>query len=145
MKLGGIRDGVRRLFRLDVRTPERIRAEANEELYSLIDARIEHLVARGMTPDEARTETERRLGCAYPSTMYACCARTMAIQREEWMQFSERFDWIRQDIGVSPSRAARRNSGFTATVVPDARTRGAARLRRCSRCSNTSTCVSHRD
>ncbi len=114
MKLGGIRDGVRRLFRLDVRTPERIRAEANEELYSLIDARIEHLVARGMTPDEARTETERRLGGTIDDVRVAL--EQSAIQREERMQFSERFDWIRQDIGVA-LRGLRGAPGFTATVV----------------------------
>ncbi len=114
MKWGGIRHGVRRLFRLGVRTPERIRADANEELYSLIDSRIEHLVARGMTPDEARAETERRLGGAVDDVR--AVLEQSALKRERRMQLSERFDWIRQDIGVA-IRGLRNAPGFTATVV----------------------------
>ena len=114
MKWGGVREGVRRLFRLDVRTPERICADANEELYSLIDARIEHLVARGMTPDEARAETERRLGGTLDDVRVVL--EQSALQRERRMQLSERFDWIRQDIAVA-LRGLRNAPGFTATVV----------------------------
>jgi predicted permease len=114
MKWGGIREGVRRLFRLGVRTPERIRAEANEELYSLIDARIEHLVARGMSGDEARAETERRLGGTMDDVRVAL--EQSALQRERRMQLSERFEWIRQDVGVA-LRGLRNAPGFTLTVV----------------------------
>jgi predicted permease len=114
MKRGGIREGVRRLFRLELRTPERIRAEANEELHSLIDARIEHLVARGMPPADARAETERRLGGAVDEVRVV--VEQSALEREKTMQLSERFDWIRQDVGLA-LRGLRNAPGFTATVV----------------------------
>jgi putative ABC transport system permease protein len=114
MKWGGIRAGVRRLFRLGVRTPERIRADADEELRSYIDARIEHLAARGMSPDQARIEAERRLGGTVDDVRVAL--EESALRREKRMELGERFDWILQDIGVA-IRGLRNAPGFTATVV----------------------------
>ena len=49
-----LRPGVRRLFRLSApttRTP--LDADVDDELEALIANRVEHLVARGMSPDEA--------------------------------------------------------------------------------------------
>ena len=49
-----IRAGVRRLFRLAVRRPDAARAELDEELRCYAEARVEHLVARGWSPEDAR-------------------------------------------------------------------------------------------
>jgi predicted permease len=114
MKWGGIRAGVRRLFRLGIRTPECIRADAGEELRFHIDARVEHLVARGTSPAEARLEAERRLGGPVEDVRIAL--EQSALQRERQMEFTERLDSIRQDIGVT-LRGLRNAPGFTATVV----------------------------
>ena len=57
-----IRAGVRRLFRLAVRRPDAARAELDEELRCYAEARVEHLVARGWSPEDARAESLRRLG-----------------------------------------------------------------------------------
>lgn len=114
MRWGGIRDGVRRLFRLGVRTPERIRADAGEELGALIDARIEHLVARGVSPEEARREAERRLGGSVEEVRLML--ERSALAREHRMEIGERVDRLKQDIGVAV-RGLRNAPGFTATVV----------------------------
>jgi len=56
-----IRSGVRRLLRLTLRGRS-AEDDGDAELRAHIDARIEHLVARGMSSDEARLEAESRLG-----------------------------------------------------------------------------------
>ncbi len=114
MRWGGIRDGVRRLFRLGVRSPERVRADANDELRSLVDARIEHLVARGMSAQDARLEAERRLGGPMDDVRDAL--EQSALRREKRMELAERFEGIRQDLGVA-LRGLRNAPGFTATVM----------------------------
>jgi predicted permease len=57
-----IRAGVRRLFRLPETTRRQARREADDELSAFLDARIEQLVARGLSLGEARAEAVRRLG-----------------------------------------------------------------------------------
>jgi predicted permease len=105
---------VRRLFRLGIRTPECIRADAGEELRFHIDARVEHLVARGMSPGDARFEAERRLGGPVEEVRLAL--EQSALAREKQMEFTERLERIRQDVGVT-LRGLRNAPGFTATVV----------------------------
>jgi hypothetical protein len=53
-----IRDGVRRRLRLPLRTS----ADTDAELAAFLAERVDHLVARGMAPFEAREEAMRRLG-----------------------------------------------------------------------------------
>ncbi|MEP6732270.1 MAG: permease prefix domain 1-containing protein, partial [bacterium] len=57
-----IRPGVWRLFRLPSRTADHARADADAELDTFLDERIDHLVRRGMTPDAAREQALARLG-----------------------------------------------------------------------------------
>jgi hypothetical protein len=65
--MAGIRSGVRRLLRLTlgVRSAD---ADADAELRSFMDARVEHLIARGMSPDAARAEAESCLGATVGET-----------------------------------------------------------------------------
>lgn len=114
MKWGGVREGVRRIFRLAVRTPERIRADVSEELRFLVDARLEHLIARGMSADDARREMERRLGGTEDDVRGGL--EQSALHREKHMALGERFEGIRRDVGVA-LRGLRSAPGFTATVV----------------------------
>ncbi|HEX9562427.1 MAG TPA: permease prefix domain 1-containing protein, partial [Gemmatimonadaceae bacterium] len=58
----------RRTFQLGVRKHRIARAEMSEELRFHLDARVAHLVARGMSPDAARDEAIRRLGDTYADT-----------------------------------------------------------------------------
>ncbi len=110
----GIRTGVRRLFRLDVRTPERTIADADDELRSFLEMRVEHLVARGMPTADAEAEAVRRLGGTMDEVRTAI--QQSALQREKTLTLSDRIDWIRQDTGVA-LRGLRNAPAFTATVV----------------------------
>jgi hypothetical protein len=77
---GGIRAGVRRLFRLPLHTPTIARADADAELESFLEERIASLVQRGMTPAEARQEALRRLGA--PLGEVRAALRQSAERRE---------------------------------------------------------------
>ena len=46
----------RRLFELAVRRLKDAGLEADEELASLLDEHVHHLISRGMTPEAARTD-----------------------------------------------------------------------------------------
>ena len=58
----GIRIGVRKLFVPSIRTVRRSRDDLRQELHAHIEARVDYLVARGRSRDEARAEAERRFG-----------------------------------------------------------------------------------
>ena len=64
MRSRSLREGVRRLFRLPLRTGSQVEADADDELQSFLAERVDDLVARGMSPDEARREALRRLGAS---------------------------------------------------------------------------------
>src|SRR3982751_3345027 len=76
----GIRAGVRRLFRLPVRTTDSARADADAELDSFVEERIAHLVRRGLAPADARAEAMRRLGA--PLDEVRASLRRSAERRE---------------------------------------------------------------
>jgi len=110
----GIRAGVCRLFQVALRTPQRARADADAELQAFLDARIEDLVQRGMTRDEARAEALLRLGG--PLRDVRVQLRHLAERREEQLQFSDTVDGLVQD-GRYALRSLRRRLGFAATAV----------------------------
>ncbi|HEX6537351.1 MAG TPA: ABC transporter permease [Gemmatimonadaceae bacterium] len=110
----GIRAGVRRLFRLPLRTPAIARADADAELDAFLAERIEHLVRRGMTPAEARDEALRRLGGSLTEVRDAL--RRSAERREGRMRLRDRIDDVRQDLRYAV-RGLTRQRGFTAAAV----------------------------
>jgi len=75
-----IRPGVKRLLRLSLRG-RAADADADAELRAYIAARVDHLVARGMSAEQARAETERRLGG--PLTEVQTAMRESARRRED--------------------------------------------------------------
>ncbi|HTJ24486.1 MAG TPA: ABC transporter permease [Gemmatimonadaceae bacterium] len=108
-----IRDGVRRLLRLPSRTARQIRDEVDEELDGYLGARIEQLVSRGMTPDEARREAVRRLGGSLERVRAEL--RHSATRRERHLAVRERVEEGIQDVRYA-LRGLARQTGFTATV-----------------------------
>src|ERR671912_594509 len=58
----GGRRGLRRLFRLPVRGPAAVARDVDDEIRSHLEERAESLVARGLSPDAAWAEAERRFG-----------------------------------------------------------------------------------
>jgi len=105
---------VRRLFQMALRTPHRARADADAELQAFLDARIEDLVQRGMTQDEARAEALRRLGGSLEDVRAQL--RHSAEHREKQLQFSDTVDGLVQDCRYA-IRTLRRRPGFVTTAV----------------------------
>jgi putative ABC transport system permease protein len=110
-----IRAGVRRLFRLPLRTADRARADADEELQSFLDARVESLVARGMRPADARAEALRRLGGDTLDEVRARLHRS-AERREGRRRAAERVESVRHDVALA-LRRLRTHPGFACTAV----------------------------
>lgn len=89
MSAGHIRNGVRRLFELVVRRPAAAGADADAELGSLLDEHIQHLIARGRLPEDARAEALRSLGgsLAHARAQLRSSAelRERRLRRHEWL------------------------------------------------------------
>src|SRR5687767_1746274 len=110
----GIRAGVRRLFTLGLRDDRAADDDADAELRAFLDARVEHLVARGMSPEAARAEAESRLGATIDVTRDAM--RRSARRRSHRLEVIERFDTVAQDLRYGV-RVLRRNPLFAAAAV----------------------------
>jgi putative ABC transport system permease protein len=104
----------RRLFRLAPRTRAAVHAEIDEELDALIAARVEDLVARGLTYEDARAEAARRLGANldHVRTQLHKSARL----RERRMRLDELFDDLWHDVRYAV-RGLRRRPAFTTVAV----------------------------
>jgi putative ABC transport system permease protein len=109
-----IRAGVRRLFRLPVRTRDLARADADAELDAFLEERIDYLVQRGMAPAEARVEAIRRLGGTPNDTQ--AILRQSAEHRERRLRIQDAIDDLRADTGFA-LRALRRSPGWTAVAL----------------------------
>jgi ElaB/YqjD/DUF883 family membrane-anchored ribosome-binding protein len=109
-----IRPGVRRLLRFPIRTRATIKRDADDELEALIASRVEHLIARGMSPNDARAEAIRRLGASLDQVRYQL--HTNADQRERRMRVVEFFESVMQDVRYAARGLARRPA-FTAVAV----------------------------
>src|SRR5665213_347907 len=109
-----LRPGVRRLFRLAPRTRATIQVETDEELASLLAARVESLVERGMSPADANAEALRRIGVDVDvarSTLHRS-----AEQREQRLRAREYVDDFVHDVRYAARGLARRPA-FTAITV----------------------------
>jgi putative ABC transport system permease protein len=111
----GLRRGLRRFFRIDVRRIERTSAESDEELTTFLDARIEDLVARGMTPTDARAEAIRRLGGKSLESVQVAL-RCSSAKRERKIHMREWMDDFRADLRIA-TRALWRELGYSLVVA----------------------------
>src|SRR5690349_7401256 len=106
-----IRPGIRRLFRLAVRRPDRAADEMDDEIRLHLALRTEQLIAQGLHPDAARREAEARFGVSDGERL-----RASATRREGRLRLGER--------GASAWRAVRlavrslaRAPGFVAVAT----------------------------
>ena len=109
----GIKAGIRRLFRLAPHDRERIACDVDDQIALHIDLRVEQLIARGMTPSDARAEAIRRFGAlerAHPTLV------SSAHRRELHMRLRDSLDSLRLDL-VHALRALRKQPGFTLAVI----------------------------
>lgn len=109
-----LRPGVRRLMRLPASGPAAAGREADDELDALIAIRVERLVARGMSPEDARAVAVRRLGASLDDVRRRLHASVN--QREHRMHVSESIDSVAQDIRYA-ARGLIRRPAFTAVSV----------------------------
>jgi predicted permease len=91
----------------------RVEEEVDEELAFHVEMRTRELVARGLRPEVARREAERRLG---DLTQMRTVLRTLGAERNRHMQRTQYLGELVQDIAFT-ARQLRKNPGFTAVVV----------------------------
>src|SRR4029079_18149525 len=101
-------------FRLGPDTSQRIRTEFDDELDALIASRVDHLMQRGMSAEDARREALRRLGSTLGEVRDNL--RTSANQRGRKMSLMGWFESIGQDVHYAARGLARRPV-FTAVAV----------------------------
>src|SRR5262245_5824675 len=106
--------GVRRIFRIAPRTRNAIHAEIDEELDAIIASRIEALMARGMSYDDAHLEAVRRVGADIDRVRERLYQS--AELRERRMRLQDFFDDAAHDLRYA-ARGLRRRPAFTAIAV----------------------------
>jgi predicted permease len=109
----GIRAGVRRLFRLALRRPDFARAEVDSEIAFHIEARVEQLVAAGMTPEDARREALQRFGDVERAR---ASLGSSATRHAAKLAFRDRAEALLDDLRYV-LRSLARSRAFTLTVV----------------------------
>jgi predicted permease len=104
---------VRRAFRLPLHRPDIAEAHTDDEIRSHLEMRIEALMARGMSREQAEAEALRRFG---PLPDARAELQAAARQRERRLSVVERTEELRRDVGYAV-RQLRTSPGFTAAVV----------------------------
>src|SRR5687768_4816874 len=108
-----LRPGISRAFRLPRGRRDRTRLEVREEVAHHLEAMVDTLVARGMSPHEARIEALRRLGPldgVHERLYYAAERREDRMHAREWLES------VLQDLRLAV-RALRRSPAFALTAV----------------------------
>lgn len=111
--MSGIRQGIRRLFRLALRREDLARDDVDREIRFHLEQRVAALRAAGMSPSDARAEAERRFG-DIESTRAELSAS--AVRREGQLALSDRIDAVLVDLRYV-ARALVRSRGFSVLVI----------------------------
>ena len=109
-----IRPRIRRAFRLALRRSDLTAAEIDEELRFHIESRIDQLVARGLTRDQASAEARRRFGISWDDAVAR--VHDAGHAREERLDMTERLDAAWRDFTYAV-RTLWRHSAFSIVVV----------------------------
>jgi predicted permease len=111
--MGRIRRDVRRLFRLDLTREDLATRQVDDEIALHIEARVEQLVARGLTLDEARVEAGRKFGDVDAARADVGHTAVRTVAKARWR---DRLSALTEDLAYV-IRSLRRSPGFTVTVV----------------------------
>ncbi|HUQ84363.1 MAG TPA: ABC transporter permease [Gemmatimonadaceae bacterium] len=109
-----LRPRVKRAFRLALRRPDLTEAEVDEELRFHIASRIDQLVSRGLTREQAADEARRRFGISWDDAVARVHAAGQA--RERRLGLVERVDAARRDLAYA-ARTLSRQPIFSLVVV----------------------------
>jgi putative ABC transport system permease protein len=108
-----IKPGIRRLFELVVRRPDRAGADADAELEAVLEEHTQHLIVRGLTPAAARAEALRRAG---GSRETGALLQRSAERRERRMRLHEWLDDLRHDLRFT-LRTLRRSPALAGAAI----------------------------
>lgn len=100
--------GVKALFRLAIRRPLSLEREVDDEIAFHVAERVDALMARGWSRDDALREAERRFG---DSTDTRRALTAAATHRERRLDMLDWIDTIRQDLVVA-TRQLKRSPAF---------------------------------
>jgi putative ABC transport system permease protein len=114
MRDSRIRPGVFKLLRLTFGSDRYARADADAELDAYIESRVEHHMAQGMTPDDARAEALASLGAPLEEVRHRLHSST--IHRETRMRNRERFEHRWKDVSFA-LRSLRNSPIFALTAI----------------------------
>src|SRR4029079_14100044 len=103
----------RRFFRLAIHRPALTEQDVDAGIAFPLEARVAQLVARGMSPDAARSEAQRRFGNV---ELARHTLTSSATRRETRMELREIIGNGVQDFRYA-ARGMRKSPGFTAAVV----------------------------
>src|SRR3954464_14987730 len=81
--------GVKRFFRLDVTRRGASAADADDEIRAHLEMRIERLMSRGLTREEATAEALRRFGAIAPARRTIANARRRTRVRMDLRELAE--------------------------------------------------------
>ncbi|HTE46714.1 MAG TPA: ABC transporter permease, partial [Gemmatimonadaceae bacterium] len=108
------RTGIRRVLGIVVRRRDLIQRDADDELASLLEARVDQLIAGGMSPTDAQAEAVRRIGGSVE--IARTDLRHSAERRERVMSIREWFDDLSMDVRYA-FRGLRREPVFSGFVI----------------------------
>ncbi len=103
----------RRAFRLQLRRPDAVQSEVDNEIALHLELRIAQLMETGLSRGEAARIAQERFG---PIDDARELLGSLATTRETHMALTERVDALRQDLAHS-MRQIRRSPGFAAAVI----------------------------
>jgi putative ABC transport system permease protein len=109
-----IRPGVRRVFRLPLRSRADIHADLDDELDAFIESRVDSLVARGLSRDEAHRQALHHFGASLDDVRRQLHAS--AEHREHTMRLRDWMGALMQDLRYA-ARGLRANRGFAGGVI----------------------------
>jgi putative ABC transport system permease protein len=109
-----IRPRIRRAFRLALRRRHLTEAEIDEELAYHIELRVEQLIARGLTRDQAQADARRRFGDSWTTAVRQL--HDAGNLREEKLDMREQLEAVWSDVGYAVRRLARQ-PGFSLVVM----------------------------